>query len=60
MYGAFWNALPGPWPVKLLILLVVIAAILVALVAWVFPWIDGIISPAPDVTVGMAQLQHPA
>lgn len=50
MYGALWRALPGPWWVRLLILLVAAAAILTALVYWVFPVIDQMVAPQ-DVTV---------
>ena len=32
MYGALWRVLPGPWWVRLLIVLVLIAAITTALV----------------------------
>lgn len=39
MYAAFWRALPGPFAVRLLIVLVLVTGILVALVTWVFPWI---------------------
>lgn len=57
MYGAIWHVLPGPWPVKLLFVLAFIAVVLFACVAWVFPWIDQLISPEPeDVTVGMAAM----
>lgn len=54
MYGALWRVLPGPWPVKLLILLVLIAAALWAMVFYLFPWIDSFlpsILPDGDVTI---------
>ena len=35
-----WNALPGPVVVRLLILLVVIAAVVFVLFEYVFPWIS--------------------
>lgn len=55
MYGALWHALPGPWPVKLVIVLALVAAIVYALITWVFPWIDSLLAPAEsDITVGMA------
>jgi len=41
---------PGPIWLRIVILLVVAAAILTALVIWVFPYVDSIVSP--DVTVG--------
>jgi hypothetical protein len=50
MYAALWRVLPGPWWVRLLILLILIAAILTALVLWVFPVVDQMVAPQ-DVTV---------
>lgn len=50
MYAALWRALPGPWPVKLLVLLVLLAAALWALVEFVFPYVNTLV-PQPDVTV---------
>ncbi|CAN5170705.1 hypothetical protein BH11ACT4_BH11ACT4_09430 [soil metagenome] len=50
MYGALWRALPGPVWVKILILLVLVAAVLAACVTWVFPWAQEYIFPQ-DVTV---------
>jgi hypothetical protein len=50
VYGALWRALPGPWIVKLVLLLVLLAAALYALVEWVFPYVNTLV-PAPDVTV---------
>lgn len=64
MYGALWRILPGPWPVKLLVLLVLIAAALYGLFFHVFPWIaatfvpdDGTIDPAAlgDLVAASAQ-----
>lgn len=56
MYGAIWRAFPGPWPVKLFLSLLLIAAVLYALVFWVFPWIDSLLEVEADITVGMAAL----
>lgn len=50
MYGALWRILPGPWWVRVLILLVAVATILTALVYWVFPIVDQMVAPQ-DVTV---------
>jgi hypothetical protein len=50
MYGALWRILPGPWWVRLLILVVAAAAVLTALVYWVFPVVDQMVAPQ-DVTV---------
>jgi hypothetical protein len=52
MYGALWRILPGPWWVRTLILLALLAAILAVCVYWVFPWIQPYISPPPPETVG--------
>ena len=40
MYGAFWRALPGPALIKLLIILILLAAIVYALFEYVFPWLE--------------------
>ena len=53
MYGALWRLIPGPWPVKLLVMVLLAAAALLALATWVFPWIDSFL-PEQDVTVGEA------
>jgi hypothetical protein len=50
MYGALWRVLPGPWWVRLLIVLVLLAAVVTALVLWVFPYVDQFVTPQ-DVTV---------
>ena len=45
MYAALWRVLPGPWWIRVLILIVTLAALLTALVLWVFPFIDQFIAP---------------
>lgn len=50
MYAALWRVLPGPWWARVLILLVAVAALLTALVLWVFPWVDTLVAPQ-DVVV---------
>lgn len=50
MYGALWRILPGPWWVRLILVLALIAAITAALVLFVFPFVDQFIAPQ-DVTV---------
>lgn len=50
MYAALWRVLPGPAWVRVLILLVLVAAVLTACVLWVFPWVDQFVAPQ-DVTV---------
>ncbi|MDO5501867.1 MAG: hypothetical protein Q4G67_01715 [Actinomycetia bacterium] len=51
MYAALWRSLPGPWPVKVLIALVLFAAIVFALFTWVFPELAPYV-PFNDTTVG--------
>lgn len=55
MYGAIWRAIPGPWPVKLFVYLILIAAVLYALVTWVFPWVDTeiVLPNTEDITMSM-------
>lgn len=50
MYAALWRILPGPWWVKLLILLIVVGAILYGLFFYVFPWASPFIAPG-DVSI---------
>jgi hypothetical protein len=52
MYAALWRALPGPWWLRLIIVLVLLAAVLFVLFEWVFPWIDGIMNRNDLGTVG--------
>ncbi|MEN2738610.1 hypothetical protein ABCS02_12535 [Microbacterium sp. X-17] len=51
MYGALWRVLPGPWWLRVLILVVIAAAIVYGLFFYVFPWVSNIVNPQ-DVTVG--------
>lgn len=50
MYAALWRALPGPWWVRLFIVLVAVAAILYGLAFYAFPWISQFVNPQ-EVTV---------
>ena len=50
MYGALWRVLPGPWWVRVLILLVVAALVLYALFFHVFPYVSQFVNPQ-EVTV---------
>ena len=45
MYAALWRLLPGPWWVRLLIVLALASAVLYALFFYVFPWISPLITP---------------
>jgi hypothetical protein len=50
MYGALWRVLPGPAWLRVILMLVLAAAVVFALFTWVFPWIDALINPI-NVTV---------
>lgn len=52
MYGALWRSLPGPFVVRLLVILALIAAVLTVLVMFVFPWLNGFVN-VNDVTVSL-------
>jgi hypothetical protein len=51
VYAALWRVLPGPWWVRVLILVVAVAAILAACTFWIFPLIQPYVSPPPPETV---------
>lgn len=40
MYRGLWSLLPGPWPVKVLIVLVLLVAVFLLLMEVVFPWVS--------------------
>ena len=50
MYAALWRILPGPVWVRVIILLVLLAAVLYGLFYYVFPWVSQFIIPQ-EVTV---------
>jgi hypothetical protein len=37
MYGPLWRLLPGPWPVKVGLSLILVAAVVVVCFLWLFP-----------------------
>lgn len=51
MYGWLWRLLPGPVPVKVLLALVLLVAVVTALFVWVFPAVAPYM-PFNDNTVG--------
>lgn len=51
MYGALWRVLPGPWFVKLLLVLALVAAVLYGLFFYAFPFVSQFVNPQ-EVTVG--------
>lgn len=50
MYGALWRVLPGPWWVRVLLLLVLASAALYGLFFYAFPWVGELIVPEQEVT----------
>lgn len=50
MYAALWRVLPGPWWVRVVMLMVLAAAVLALCVYVVFPFVDSLIA-TPEVTV---------
>ena len=50
MYGALWRVLPGPVWLRIILALLLAAAVVFALFTWVFPWVDAILNPI-NVTV---------
>jgi hypothetical protein len=50
VYSALWRILPGPWWLRVIILIVLAVAVVAALITWVFPIIDSFVEP--NVTVG--------
>jgi hypothetical protein len=52
MYAALWRILPGPWWVRVLILLVLAAVALYLLFFHAFPWVFQTFWPAEDSTIG--------
>lgn len=44
MYEALWHVLPGPVWVRLILVLILLAAVLAVLATWVFPWVDAIVN----------------
>ena len=50
MYAGLWRILPGPWWVRVLILVVLIAAVLYGLLFYAFPWVSQFVNPQ-EVTV---------
>ncbi|MEC5184164.1 MULTISPECIES: hypothetical protein [Cryobacterium] len=52
MYAAIWRLMPGPVWVRILLVLVLLAAVLYSLATWVFPWVDTMVNNQ-EVTVGV-------
>ncbi|MDN5668176.1 MAG: hypothetical protein L0G87_07240 [Renibacterium salmoninarum] len=55
MYGWIFRMLPGPLWLRIIFALILIAAVLAALVTWVFPWLSQF-NPFTDSTIGQASM----
>ncbi|MDO5099117.1 MAG: hypothetical protein Q4D85_10210 [Corynebacterium sp.] len=50
MYGLIWRILPGPWPVKALLAIILAVGVFFLLMEVVFPWVS-MFMPYNDVAV---------
>lgn len=50
MYAYLWSLLPGPKPVKTILAIVIVLAVILLLMEVVFPWVSAQL-PYTDVTV---------
>lgn len=55
MYGWIFRSLPGPLWLRIIFSLILLAAVLAALVIWVFPWLSQF-NPFTDSTIGLVFL----
>ena len=51
MYAGLWRIMPGPWWLRVVLLLILAAAVLYGLFFYAFPWISATFLPQ-EVTVG--------
>lgn len=51
MYGAIWRLLPGPLWLRVILAVVLAAAVVAACFQWVYPWLAEYM-PFNDTTVG--------
>lgn len=56
MYAALWRALPGLWPLKLILTVLLLAVVLYCLYAFAFPWAAAYFTPDD---VGLTPLPTP-
>lgn len=50
MYGWMWRHIPGPWPLRLVIVLAVLVGVFFLMMDVVFPWVETLM-PYGDVAV---------
>jgi membrane protein implicated in regulation of membrane protease activity len=44
MYAALWRILPGPLWVRIVLVILLAAAVLYVLATWVFPWVETVLN----------------
>jgi len=50
MYAALWKVLPGPAWLRIIMLVILLAAVVYCLFTWVYPWIsDTFVSGDPSI-----------
>lgn len=60
IYGAIWRALPGPRPVKVLLALALVAAVVAFCFLWLFPRIAPLMPFNENTVASGAPAAHPA
>lgn len=50
MYGLLWDALPGPIWVKAILTIIILAAVFLLLMEYIFPWVSSLM-PYNDIAV---------
>ena len=48
MYAAIWRILPGPWPVRLILALALLAGVAYLCIFHLYPWVMQEFFPTPD------------
>ncbi|WP_413317583.1 hypothetical protein AA0Z99_11780 [Agrococcus sp. 1P02AA] len=58
MYAGIWRLLPGPWPIKLILALALVAGVAYLMVFHVYPWVMQEYFPTPDPVLDAAASAH--
>jgi len=56
VYAALWRVLPGPWWLRTLLLVFAATVLVIALVMFVFPWVDQQFFAPADPVIGGEEL----
>ncbi|WP_072314726.1 hypothetical protein [Agrococcus sp. Marseille-P2731] len=60
MYAGLWRILPGPWPLKLVLTLALLAGVAYLMIFHVYPWVMQEYFPTPDPVLDAAASAPPA